>query len=106
MTRVVIDIPDEDFTLLCEAFGEVELKSTLNLRLQSAVAHGRVLPEGHGDLIDRKALTEALKSGCDFCGDINTNWCERCCPHNDFEDLIDEAPTVIEADKEKADENS
>ena len=46
MTRIVIDISDEDFSLLREAFGEVELKSTLNLRLQSAVAHGKVLPEG------------------------------------------------------------
>lgn len=45
-------------------------------------------------LIDADALKKALKSNCDLCNDKNTNWCERCCPHNDFEDLIDDAPTA------------
>ena len=46
-------------------------------------------------LIDADALKEALKSNCDtLCNDKNTNWCEHCCPLNDFEDLIDNAPTV------------
>ena len=45
-------------------------------------------------LIDANALLKSLKSGCENCSDANTNWCERCCPYNDFEDLIDEAPTV------------
>ena len=48
----------------------------------------------NNDLISREALKKALKSNCDLCHDKNTNWCERCCPLNDFEDLIDEAPTV------------
>lgn len=45
---------------------------------------------------DLDALKEALKSNCkpEICHDYGTNWCEACCPHNDFEDLIDEAPTV------------
>lgn len=46
------------------------------------------------DLISREALKKALKSNCDLCHDKNTNWCENCCPHNDFENLIDNAPTV------------
>ena len=45
-------------------------------------------------LIDANALKEALKSGCENCPDANTNWCEHCCKINDFEDLIDNAPTV------------
>ena len=45
-------------------------------------------------LISREALRKALKSNCDLCHDKNTNWCEHCCPLNDFEDLIDNAPTV------------
>ena len=48
----------------------------------------------NGDLISREALKKALKSSCDLCNDKNTNWCEHCCPLNDFEDLIDNAPTV------------
>lgn len=87
--QIVIDIPDEDFSLLCEAFGEVELKSTLNLRLQSAVAHGTVLPKGHGDLIDRSKLDTRERG----------NNSQRCMWRN-IKQIIDNAPTVIEADKE------
>ena len=91
MTRVVIDIPDEDFSLLREAYGEVELKSTLNLRLQSAVAHGTVLPEGHGDLIERKKLIDNFKR----FNDINVSTAVA---------NVEIAPTVIEADKESVNE--
>lgn len=99
MTRIVIDIPDDDYEY-CKQFPYVCMGEWIINSIFSAIKHGTVLPKGHGDLIDRKALTKALKSGCEICGDINTNWCERCCPHNDFEDLIDEAATVIESDKE------
>lgn len=51
-----------------------------------------------GDLISREALKKALKSNCtpEMCHDYGTNWCEVCCHYNDFEDLIDNAPTVEE----------
>lgn len=46
-------------------------------------------------LIDANALKKALNANCDtLCPDKNTNWCEYCCPNNDFEDLIDNAPSV------------
>lgn len=47
-------------------------------------------------LIDADALKKALKSNCkpELCHDYNTAWCESCCQTNDFEDLIDNAPTV------------
>ena len=47
-------------------------------------------------LIDANALKKALKSNCkpELCHDYNTAWCESCCQTNDFEDLIDEAPTI------------
>ena len=45
---------------------------------------------------DLDALKEALKSNCkpELCHDYGTNWCEACCRYNDFEDLIDNAPTI------------
>ena len=48
------------------------------------------------DLISREALKKALRSNCtpEICHDCNTSWCRFCCPHNDFEDLIENAPTV------------
>lgn len=47
-------------------------------------------------LIDADTLKKALKSNCtpELCHDYNTAWCESCCLHNFFEDLIDNAPTV------------
>ena len=47
-------------------------------------------------LIDADALKKALKSNCTpkLCHDYNTAWCENCCCKKDFEDLIDNAPTV------------
>jgi len=56
-------------------------------------------------LIDADALKESLKSSCkpELCHDYNTAWCESCCKVNDFEDLIDNAPTVaVETVKQKA----
>jgi hypothetical protein len=49
-------------------------------------------------LIDADELKRALKSNCtpELCHDINTAWCDSCCRTNDFEDLIDNAPTVKE----------
>lgn len=50
----------------------------------------------NNDLISREDLKKALKSNCkpELCPDYNTAWCKACCRTNDFEDLIDEAPTV------------
>lgn len=47
-------------------------------------------------LIDADAFKEALKSNCkpELCHDCGSNWCEYCCPKNDFIDLIDDAPEV------------
>lgn len=47
-------------------------------------------------LIDADTLKQTLKSNCtpELCHDYNTAWCESCCLHNFFEDLIDNAPTV------------
>lgn len=47
-------------------------------------------------LIDADRLKKALKGNCkpELCHDYNTAWCEHCCRTNDFEDLIDNAPTV------------
>ena len=63
------------------------------------------MTENKGDLISREALKKALKSNCkpELCGDYGKDYCRICCPHNDFEDLIDNAPTV-ETFKEKYEE--
>jgi hypothetical protein len=46
-------------------------------------------------LIDADELKKALNANCEnLCPDKNTNRCEHCCPHNEFEDLIDNAPPI------------
>ena len=93
MTRVVIDIPDNEYCTIKEmnltlhtemlkgSIKDWEKANTI-LNLLESVKSGIVLSKGHGDLIDRE---EFLKT---------------------FLDSFWNVPTVIEADKEKADENS
>lgn len=47
-------------------------------------------------LIDSDNLKHTLKSNCkpDLCFYYGTSWCENCCRTNDFEYLIDNAPTI------------
>lgn len=47
-------------------------------------------------LIDADAIIKALNSNCkpELCHDYKTAWCVACCPHNDFVDLLEDAPTV------------
>lgn len=45
-------------------------------------------------LIDADALKVQIHSRCDVCNDKDTAWCEHCCSVNDWEDYIDNAPTI------------
>ena len=47
-------------------------------------------------LIDADYLKQALSSNCkpELCPDYENAWCKTCCPHNDFENIIDDVPTV------------
>lgn len=52
-------------------------------------------------LIDAEALKVQIHSRCDVCNDKDTAWCEHCCSVNDWEDYIDNAPTIEERPKGK-----
>lgn len=89
--KVVIDISEEEYSLIKKC---LELGGNHAYRL---IANGTVLPEGHGDLIDRE---EFLKTFLDsFWGAVKEG-------NSSFEvvgvvkNIIRNAPTVIEADKE------
>ena len=45
-------------------------------------------------LVDANALKDEIKNRCNICDDKDTAWCEHCCSVNDWEDYIDNAPTV------------
>ena len=52
-------------------------------------------------LIDADELKVQIHSRCDVCNDKDTAWCEHCCSVNDWEDYIDNAPTIEERTKGK-----
>ena len=80
--KIVIDIPD---------FIYERLKEDVNcgmVNLNSAIANGTPLPKGHGDLIDRSKL-HTNYVGTELDTDLAVY----------LEPTIDNAPTVIPADR-------
>ena len=83
--KVIIDLQEEDYNTIINSLYYIP-KQAMEMRVVEAIKVGTVLPEGHGDLIDRDKLhlvamvhdSEAKR----IIGEIN------------------KAPTVIEADKE------
>ena len=89
--KIVVDIPDEEYEsyALAITFG---MGSTAIRR----ILNGTPLPKGHGRLIDADALK--LTQHDIYVEAINYR--HRCISVEN----IDEAPTIIEADKEGAEE--
>lgn len=77
---------------------------------QKAVANGIPLPKGHGRLIDEDAIKKYIEDGaiCHKC--VGNGWgCEVDCTFPDsvdykMEKMLKEQETIIEADKEGAEE--
>lgn len=104
--KLVIDI-DEDLyahiknsCIVCE---ETLTGKTFLGAVYNAIANGKLLPKGHGDLIDRNELKKVYDERITYLYALNrkdnpsreakicaTNWCSN---------TIDELPTIIEADK-------
>lgn len=90
--KVVIDINDNLYTRLfdCDAYDAVDM-----LNVCTAVRKGKPLPKGHGRLIDADELIK--------------NWYDEYIKFMTREEIesmdgiIENAPTVIEADKESED---
>lgn len=84
--RVVIDIPDDDFvSIRCEGLyyiGHDKLAESVTNAFQNSL----VLPEGHGDLIDRDELKSAMPTPIE--DEYKTAY-----------RIIDNAHAVIPADK-------
>lgn len=76
--KVVIDIPENEYRLIKEIYEKNDIVEST----YSYIYHGTPLPKGHGRLIDADALWK--KWVFDAIG----------------KQEIDEAPTIIEADKE------
>lgn len=78
--ELVIKIPEDEYNIA--KYGQY---GNINVDIvRKAIANGTPLPKGHDRLIEAKRLKEVFRR--------NTGY--------DYHDLIDNAPTIIEADKE------
>lgn len=93
--KIVIDISAEDFEKVKCGRGAVSM-------MRKAIIHGIPLPKGHGRLIDADEFEDffgkACPGDCGACApkrktDGRGRWYDTC-------SLIDEAQTIIEADRE------
>ena len=84
--KIVIEIPDEEYENVKKAGG-------CYYDFGKAIYYGTPLPKGHGRIGDLDALREEVSS-----------WGMNDYEPLDFIDAIDDAQTIIEADKEKKNE--
>jgi hypothetical protein len=82
--ELVIKIPEEEYKNIC-----LMSKDGIRMALYDWIAHGTPLPKGHGRMGDLDALREEVSS-----------WGMNDYEPSDFTDAIDQADTIIEADKE------
>ena len=86
--KLVIDIPENEYRHIREYYEKNDIAEAT----YSYIYHGTPLPKGHGRLIDADAL-------CDYFWDNRS----KLYAHKDLRIVVDNAPTIIEADKESED---
>lgn len=94
--QIVIDIDDGDYNRIQDI---PDVLNSLTSRTYSAIRNGTPLPKGHGRLIDADKF---LKDNEAYTGWIldSSDWGGKNAYKDALEDLVNEAPTIIEADKE------
>ena len=94
--KLVIDIDEKNY-MSCQT-SEYARKS-IYFDLVHIIRRGTILPKGHGRLIDADVLIEQIKKSiCIDCNSYNKVRC-RACQYDDEMADIDDALTIIEADK-------
>lgn len=86
--ELLIKIPDEAYELL-------KSKPVLDNIAESIITNGTPLPKGHGDLIDRNALVTELET--DYHRSLSESGAHL---FVEITSYIDDAETIIEADRE------
>lgn len=100
--QVVIDIPDETYNQIIE---ESKLSPRNLDYFERRIAKGTPLPKGHGDLKDADKIANevnALKDNWDRYG--NEYESGRYESYDYAVDMINDAPTIIEADKAESED--
>ena len=95
--KIVIEIPDEKYK-------DIMLQHNYDCRREGncerIIANGTPLPKGHGRLADMELVKNAIFDLCNTGESLKDNpWRDN--PHIDaICDVLDNAPTIIEADKD------
>ena len=92
--KLIIDIPEEDYLKLIKTDenGEKEIPLGLLLSLWDSVKYKcTTLPKNHGRLIDADELYDSLIFPNSLFGKA-------------FKEILDDAPTIIEADKAESED--
>ena len=84
--KLIIDIP-EDVRIAISRMGLLRTPDEMQKKVDKAIQHGTPIPKGHGRLIDADAMWDIYHSN-DY----------------DFYEALDDAPTIIEADKAEAED--
>jgi len=94
--KLIIDIPEEDYKLICSD-GRPFLPS------YKWIKNGTPLPKGHGRLIDKDHMIARLEAASKFYGGENADAFDERFSYGLKEAAIKvaEEPTIIEADKER-----
>ncbi len=61
MTEIVIKLTDEDYEEIKQALSVPDIKGITILHAISAIKNGKVLPKGHGGLVDGYLVWKALR---------------------------------------------
>lgn len=88
--EIVINIPKDLYDQI--KWREEEIRKHKKYVICKAILDGTVIPKEHGRLIDAEKLMDALRANVAV---------SELCGIEKAEDDLDEAPTVIEADKEE-----
>ena len=107
--QVVIDIPEEVKEVFDKA-KEDDLKGSYydyNSIIGKAIQNGTPLPKGHGRLIDARVFEATMYHQAFETDSDMQKWDSGCwIRYKMFENEICDAPTILEADKEIANENT
>ena len=97
MAKVVIDMPDYMLNQIMTGY-PFKLPSQFVTETYKIIRNGKILPKGHGRLIDADKF---LKDNEAYTGWIlnSSDWGGENAYKDALEDLVNEAPTIIEADK-------
>lgn len=90
--EVVIRIPQKAYE---QVIKQGDIRNGMNsVYIAQAIINGTVLPQGHGDLVDKNILKEKAWKHIDDTESYSAVYLED----------VEDAPTVIEADKDGQDE--